>query len=103
MLLLALNESFDRRSIDMLLALDSLKGIMLWGDGVLNCAALVASSMISVEVKHEEVDLGEDWYGSRGTARQVQKYWIELSVKGRLFVEAWKRGDQSAAVNAGTS
>ena len=102
MLLLALNEGFDRRSIDMLLALDKLKGIMLWGDGVLNCAALVASSMVSVEEKHEEIDLGEGFLGRR-IEHRVQKYWIELSVKGRHFVEAWKRGDQSAAVKAGVS
>jgi hypothetical protein len=103
MLLLALNEGFDRRSIDILLALDELKGIMLWGDGLLNCAALVASGMVSVEEKHEEIELGEGGFlfSGRGIEHRVQKYWIELSVKGNHFVEAWKRGDQSAAVKAG--
>ena len=100
MLLLALNEGFDRRSIDMLLALDELEGIMLWGDGVLNCAALVASGMVSVEKKHEEIEVEGFFFGPH-KEQQVQKYWIELSVKGRHFVEAWKRGDQNAAVKAG--
>jgi len=84
----------------MLIALDKLEGIMLWGDGVLNCAALVASGMVSVEEKHEEIEVSGFLLGPYKEHR-VQKYWIELSRKGRHFVKAWKKGDQNAAVKAG--
>jgi hypothetical protein len=98
MLLLALNEGFDKRSVDVLLALDELKGIMLWGDGLLGCAALIASGLVTVEKKHEVVDRN-GLFGSY-IEHRIQKYWVELSAKGQLFIEAWKRGDQNAAVQA---
>lgn len=98
LVLLALNEGFDRRSIDILLALDKLEGVMVWGDGLLGCAALVASGLIRVEEKHEKVKM-EGFLGTY-KGEQVQKYWIQLSDKGHSFVAAWKQGDQSAAVSA---
>ncbi len=79
MLLLSLNEAFNRRSVDLLLALDKLGELFLSGEGLLNCASLVSSDMISVEVQpyaHQEQVFNAVYY-------------IKLSNKGRAFVEAW--------------
>jgi hypothetical protein len=124
-LLLALNEAFDRRSIDTLLALDELGGVMLWGDGVLGCASLIASGLVSVVPKDEPLtgkklpdqlglpppledgesievrefsilDLIEDKEPYQ--VFRVAKYWAKLSDKGQAFVNAWKQGNQAAAI-----
>jgi len=98
-LLLALNEGFDRRSVDTLLALDVLGGVMVWGDGLLACASLVASGLVEVDEKSELVET-EGFLSGSYKEHRVAKYWVELSAKGDAFVEAWKRGDQDAAVRA---
>jgi hypothetical protein len=86
--LLSLNEAFDRRSVDLLLALDKLKeGLLVSGDGVLTCAPLIASDMVQQEPIYREVGDGLD-----------ASYEVALTNKGRAFVHAWKRGDQAAAV-----
>lgn len=87
-LLLSLNEAFDRRSVDLLLALDKLKELFVSGDGLLNCASLVSSGMIKVEAQT---------YAVENQAFNAV-YYLSLSQKGRAFVDAWKRGDQVAAV-----
>lgn len=93
MLLLALNEAFDRRSVDLLLAISRLKSVKrLTGDGVLQLAPLVASGL---------VDLCEyDQYYKAGTSRpaSTQQYWATLTNKGHRFVEGWKKGDQDIAI-----
>ncbi len=99
-LLLALNEGFDRRSVDTLLALDVLGGVMVWGDGLLACSSLIASGLVEVVAKVELVETEIDFFTSPQKEQRVAKYWMELSAKGHAFVGAWKRGDQSAAVNA---
>ena len=86
MLLLSLNEGFDKRAIDLLLALHSVKRVWISGDGLLDCAALIASGL----VEHEE-----HWPG--GVIQNI-RYSIELSAKGQLLVESWKRGDQETAL-----
>jgi len=89
MLLLSLNEAFDRRAVDLLLALDKSKdSILVSGDGLLNCAALLASDMVRANAMYHE--LGESAIGA--------VYELKLTNKGKSFVHAWKRGDQRAAV-----
>jgi hypothetical protein len=83
MLLLAINEAYDRRSIDILLALDRLGDLHVFGDGVLSCAPLVATGL---------VQCGQQWMG-----HQIM-YKIELTGHGKTFVTAWKAGDQEAAI-----
>src|SRR5688572_27873411 len=47
--LLALNEAFDRKAVDMLLALDSLKTVLrLSGDGVLGLSSLIARGLVEI-------------------------------------------------------
>ena len=80
MLLLALNEGYDRRSIDALLLLNSRGFLRVSGDAFLQLASLAASGFIAASyfssVEHA-------WYE------------VQLTERGKLFVDAWRRGDQS--------
>lgn len=91
MLLISLNEVLDKHSIDLLLALDKVDHLMVSGGGVLECAALIAADFVEIE-KDSKGGLFE------GGGQYEEKYWIELSEKGRSLVAAWKRGDQEGAV-----
>ena len=58
-LLLSLNQAFDTRTVDVLLALDVLEdGLFISGDALLNCAPLITSEMIRVEPLYHAV--GDD-------------------------------------------
>lgn len=82
-LLLALNEAFDRKLVDLVLALHKIREVRVSGDGVLQCSPGIASGLINVE-----------------TRRHSDDYWVSLSDKGRCFVHAWQQGDQRAAVKS---
>ncbi len=98
MLLLSLNEAFDRRSIDMLLAIDQIKGNvvkLISGDGVFNYAPLIASGLISVS---------ETWLQkTTGSSGQTMMYTAQLTDKGQQFLKGWKKGNQEAAIIFGGS
>ncbi|MGA9067901.1 MAG: HNH endonuclease signature motif containing protein [Bryobacteraceae bacterium] len=96
MMLITLNEGFDHGAVNTLLALHKLDDIKVSGDGVLQCASLIASGFVEVEKRH-------NLSGGGFFPGPVSDYIVTLSDKGRLIVEAWKRGDQEAAVNAGIS
>jgi hypothetical protein len=87
MMLLSLNEAFDRRSIDILLMLSNPAHhrVLVSGDALLDCAALLASGLVSAPMLMD----------SRRTTRYPEYYSLKLTDKGRLLVEAWKEGDQS--------
>jgi hypothetical protein len=90
---ISLNEALDKNSVEILLALDKLKEeLKVSGDGVLECASLVASGFIDVEWYHSgslDIHTKSDEYG----------YKIRLTDRGSMFIDAWKRGDQANAVN----
>lgn len=91
LLLLALNEAFDRRSVDVLLALDTLGPIKrLTGDGVIGLAPLVAAGMVNIRDHWHETGSGSGYQDSE------PMYLAELSEKGKLLVDGWKKGDQAA-------
>ncbi len=99
MLLLSLNEAFDRRSIDMLLAIDKIKGKvvkLISGDGVFDYAPLVASGLISVSERWLQTTTGI-------TSGQTMMYTAQLTDKGQQFLEGWKSGNQEAAIVLGDS
>ncbi len=79
-LLVALNEAFDRRTIDLLLAIHRTKTLALTGG---ECAPLLASGLADV------IEL-------RNGA--IVTYFASLNEKGRLFVEGWISGDQASAI-----
>lgn len=92
MLLLSLNEGFDRRSLDVLLTLAQVDHLMVSGEGVLECASLIAGDLVQVDIETKG--------GLFSSEEYRHKYWIELSEKGRAVVAAWIRGDQNGVVNA---
>jgi hypothetical protein len=92
MLVLALNEAFDTRSVDVLLALDKLGVVKrLTGDGIVTLAPLVAAGLVNVR------EYPEGRSGGKFATYDLM-YLAELSEKGRLLVEGWKKGDQEAAL-----
>ena len=96
MLLLALNEAFDRRSVDILLALDKKGQIKrLTGDGVIKLAPLMAAGMVKIGESSHEITGS---FALQSFNQHEQMYVAELSDKGKLLVDGWKKGDQAAAV-----
>lgn len=94
MLLLSLNEGLDRRALDVLLTLNQVDHLMVTGEGVLECASLIAADLVTVDIETKG--------GLFSSEEYKHKYWIELSEKGRAVVAAWIRGDQNGVVNAAT-
>lgn len=86
MLLLALNEALDRRSIDLLLALDTVGQTFVGGEGVLECASLIAAGLVERYTYN--------------TGKPIPSYGVGLTNKGRAMVAGWKSGDQRAALGA---
>jgi hypothetical protein len=86
MLLLAINEAYDRRSVDLLLMLDAVGMVYVSGDGMLECASLIAGGLVERKVFN--------------TGRPIPNYGVHLTDRGRALVGAWKQGNQVAAVGA---
>lgn len=80
MLLVSINESFDRRTVDLLLAIRKAGRLYLTGG---ECAPLLASDMVTVT----EIANGP-----------IASYVTELNAKGTTFVDGWLAGDQEAAI-----
>lgn len=80
MLLVTVNEAYDRRTVDLLLAVYKAVTLGLSGG---ECAALIASGLADVE----PVQNGP-----------LVTYFATLNQKGKLFVEGWLKGDQAAAI-----
>lgn len=84
LLLLSLNEGFDRKTIDLLLALDKAPpNLNLSVDGFLECASLIASGLVDFQIM---------FFAREHTCV------INLSERGKAFVTAWKQGNQKAAI-----
>lgn len=73
-LLVGLNEAFDKKAIDILLALRKISKITLRGEGMLDIAGLIASDFIECSQHHTDV------------------FDIMLSKKGKIFVQGWVSG-----------
>ncbi len=82
-LLLSLNEAFDRKAIDVLLTLRKILKITLRGEGMLEIAGLISSDLVKWQQSHADV------------------FDIKLSNKGSIFVEAWSSGKLDEALSAG--
>lgn len=93
MLLLALNEAFDRRSVDTLLSLETtggLDGIVVSGDAVFHCSALIAAGFVQFR-QYSDFNFPDQTSPSYETR-------VSLTDKGRKFVEGWKKGNQDLAI-----
>jgi hypothetical protein len=95
LVLLSLNEGFDKHSIDLLLALSHLGFHYVSGDGVLNCASLIAAGLI----ESTRGMFREDGSGQLSDRLGIQVYTLHLTEKGKRFVEGWKSGKQDMAVS----
>ncbi len=82
MILLAVNEAYDRKSVDILLAFDQVEMLYLSGDGLLDCAPLVAGGLLQIGNPYKRT------------------YDVRLSERGRRMIAAWKEGDQEGVVAA---
>jgi HNH endonuclease len=81
LLLLALNQAFDTHTIDVLLTLSTVPKLFVSGEGVLQCAGAIASGLVSFQAEgHADI------------------LYVQLTPRGRHFVNAWKNGDQNAAI-----
>jgi len=80
MLLVTLNEAFDRRGVDLLLAIKKMGELALSGG---DCAPLVASDLIDFRTS---------------TNGPVVTYFAKLNKKGKIFVDGWIAGDMSKAI-----
>jgi hypothetical protein len=88
--LLSLNEAYDRRSVDILLAIHRLGSLGVSGDGALNCASLLASELLDIGVHvHGHVS-------GHGADILV----LRLSEKGKRLVEGWLEGNEAKAYAA---
>jgi hypothetical protein len=88
MLLLAINEAFDRHTTDLLLMLHKFKDEMrgLQRDTLVHFASLIASGMAETSVDF-----------SFTSGKFEPSYKIKLTGRGKAFVEAWICGDLEQA------
>lgn len=93
MLLLTINEAYDRKTLGVLMALSKVGDVYVSGDGILGCAALIAADLIEVSV-----------WGfpalSHMQGVQVPSYRLSLTERGKTLMAAWREGNQAAAVAA---
>ena len=82
LILLSINEAYDRKSVDILLAFDNVEMLYLSGDGLLECASLIAGGLLKIGAPFRRT------------------YDVRLSERGKLVIEAWRRGDQQGVVAA---
>lgn len=80
MLLVTLNEAFDRKGIDLLLAIKKLGKLALSGG---DCAPLLASDLVNITTLQNG---------------PVIVYVAELNTKGETFVAGWLSGEQAKAI-----
>jgi hypothetical protein len=92
--LLALNEAFDRKSVDVLLAMRITGDLAITADGLLQCAGLLTSGLVEIKLNVKGTATGF-------VSADVLK--LELSDKGKAFVEGWLAGNEQHAVGAGNA
>jgi HNH endonuclease len=88
-ILVALSQAFDRQTIDDLLFLDKLTSVqlMLSADGVLRFSRVIAADLAELRLGTAHVQYG-------------YLYNVVLSPKGRLLIDAWKKGNRAEVAAA---
>ena len=92
MLQLSLNEAFDKKSINMLLTFAKRSSFEVSGEGVFECAPLISADLLTVR----QLVATQGAHCMGGPSKAI--YQLKLTEKGKLFLEAWKKGDQKAAI-----
>jgi hypothetical protein len=88
-MLVALSNAFDVETIDRLLFLSICPKdyLVVSGDGLLQFSRLIASGFATAEMK-----ANNNWL--------LVSYAVNISLKGRLLIEAWQRGDRTDIAKA---
>ncbi len=94
MLLLSINEAYDRESVDLLLALDKSGPIWVTGDSLPDYSSLVAANL----VRFRQIGSGTSWSSGIGPDHPPAN--VRLTEKGNHLVEEWKNGNQREAIEA---
>lgn len=97
MLLLSLNDGFDRQAVDLLLTLKLLEVHLVDGSGVLQCASLIAAGLVSSKPGIFDKNGSGGWVNPISSPHSPI-YTLQLTAKGNHFVDAWRKGDQQMAV-----
>lgn len=94
-LLHALNHAFSKESIDLLLYLahPGIEDVWYTGDGFLKFAGLIAAGL--AEVAESQFSVGVRYGNSAPTSPPTTALRVQLSDKGKLLVDSWKKGDES--------
>jgi len=93
MLLLTINEAYDRKTLDLLSTLSRVGNVYVTGDGLLSCAALVAGGLVQATAFGVAGIVG-------GLECVVPKYRLTVTERGRRLLSAWLSGDQAGAIAA---
>lgn len=88
-MLVTLSHAFDVEAIDRLLFLRMCPKdyLIVSGDGLLNFSRLIAADLVTVELKGNN-----NWL--------IVTYAVNLSIKGQMFVDAWKNGNRAIMATA---
>lgn len=93
MLLLTINEAYDRKTLDLLATLNRVENVYVSGDGLFSYAGLIAGGLIDVN------QWGHAMFDHRW-GFQTPTYRVSVTERGRRLLTAWRAGDQAAAVAA---
>jgi hypothetical protein len=93
LLQLAINEAYDKRTMDLLNTLDKVGLIFVSGDGLLICSTIVAADLVDVQTWGAQMMTMERGF-------EVPYYRLSLTARGKALLEANKLGDQRAALAA---
>jgi hypothetical protein len=91
-MLVSLNQGFDKKAKDKLLFLAAADRPKLYSaDAILEFAGLIASGLVKCGPERFEVK-------ARGIGADLSKsrFPLELTAKGKMVLEAWRKGDQQA-------
>lgn len=91
-LLVALNQGFDRQSLDLLLFLHKSQAIQIWlsGDGLVAFAGLIGAGLVAIA----ETNWSFRAPGDPGRMFHQSSHKLSLTEKGKLLVEAWLAGNE---------
>jgi hypothetical protein len=91
-LLVALNQGFDRRGMDLLLFVHKTKDTRLWlsGDGVLAFAGLIGCGLVAIA----DTDVIFIAPGHPGKKFTQTSHKLALTLRGCVLVQAWLDGNE---------
>ncbi len=92
--LLALNEAYDKKSINYLLLLNKVESLFLKSEGLLEFAGLIASGNALFEEERRQTSMEIDHFANIATPILETGYKIYLSSKGKTMIESWINGNQ---------